>query len=853
MARYAPFWDVAVITVSAMAQDFRKNKFTEYKTLTNIGPTMYWLDKFVTKVFSYFNWKQVIFIFDKDYQEQITNFNCYLTMASLKAALLNSKVTVDYKIRDKQDSRSVESILIDYVGNKFSVVLLCGGIQFVHDIMVAAQKLGFINGEYVFINFDLYAQMHNEDRLLRPWRVVNSSLNMAHLGNKSNTTSNSSLNVFEAYQGLLTVTLKLEDKDGSYRSFQRKLVEYSNHYFKNESEVNYFIASFYDAIHIYIRALNKTVSSKHDINDIPAVLRHIWNKKFDGVTGKVVIDNYGERISEFSLYDMNPFTYKFESVISSVINDTNVVLEYNEKKRPIFWLNSKSGPFADSPECGYNRAKCRVPEPTPIWVWLSIAMGIIMLVTIIIGGLLYWRAKFEAELKAMNWLIKWEDVSNSMNDSDIKSTKLKRNRAILNQSDIDAEKTEDMVSLASVDLKSVHGKAVVYKRNWCFIKKINRNKIEITRNLLLEVKKIKDLQNDHITRFIGLCLEPDKQFIFTEYCQKGSLQDILENQQIELESSFKHHLIHDIIKGMLFIHSSEIKFHGNLTSRNCVVDSRFTLKITDFGVPMLRTATYIDEEHYYKKQLWKAPELQAPYSLNTNMQSFNGTQKGDVYSFAIIIQEILYRRGVFYLNDEDKDNLRVEEKKDLGNSKSSVRHEIDETEDISYKRIFQNIKRGLRPSLDKNVCSKEIIELLKRCWTESATDRPDFSIIRDIMKKTTKISGNILDNLLARMEKYANNLEEIVKERTVECENERKRAESLLYRLLPPTVAAQLMLDKDVKAESFKSVTIYFSDICGFTNLSANSTPMQVVHLLNGLYTLFDSIIEGFDVYKVSY
>ena len=50
---------------------------------------------------------------------------------------------------------------------------------------------------------------------------------------------------------------------------------------------------------------------------------------------------------------------------------------------------------------------------------------------------------------------------------------------------------------------------------------------------------------------------------------------------------------------------------------------------------------------------------------------------------------------------------------------------------------------------------------------------------------SARISGNILDNLLGRMEQYANNLEEIVKERTEACENERKRAEALLYRLLP--------------------------------------------------------------------
>ncbi|KAG7204037.1 hypothetical protein KM043_001896 [Ampulex compressa] len=77
------------------------------------------------------------------------------------------------------------------------------------------------------------------------------------------------------------------------------------------------------------------------------------------------------------------------------------------------------------------------------------------------------------------------------------------------------------------------------------------------------------------------------------------------------------------------------------------------------------------------------------------------------------------------------------------------------------------------------------------------------------------------------------------------------KSDQLLFQMLPPIVVKQLVHKKKVLVENFDCVTIFFCDIVGYTNLSASSTPMQMLNTLDTLYELYDLLIKKYDVYKV--
>ena len=91
-------------------------------------------------------------------------------------------------------------------------------------------------------------------------------------------------------------------------------------------------------------------------------------------------------------------------------------------------------------------------------------------------------------------------------------------------------------------------KTAMYKGTMVAIKMLNLDpkkypKLELPRSLLIQLKEMKDLQHDHLTRFCGACVDAPNYCIVTEYCPKGSLEDILENEKVSVVQNSFYYLI----------------------------------------------------------------------------------------------------------------------------------------------------------------------------------------------------------------------------------------------------------------------------------------------------------------------
>lgn len=84
-----------------------------------------------------------------------------------------------------------------------------------------------------------------------------------------------------------------------------------------------------------------------------------------------------------------------------------------------------------------------------------------------------------------------------------------------------------------------------------------------------------------------------------------------------------------------------------------------------------------------------------------------------------------------------------------------------------------------------------------------------------------------------------------------QVEKEKKKSEEILYNLIPESIVMRLRNGEQDIAEIFSDCTVLFADIVGFTSLSAQLDPSELVRMINTLFHAFDRILELHNLEKI--
>ncbi|CAN6297289.1 unnamed protein product [Urochloa humidicola] len=250
--------------------------------------------------------------------------------------------------------------------------------------------------------------------------------------------------------------------------------------------------------------------------------------------------------------------------------------------------------------------------------------------------------------------------------------------------------------------EGAHGK--VYKGKYgdqiVAIKVLNRGstpeeKATLEARFIREVNMMCKVKHENLVKFIGACKEP-LMVIVSELLPGMSLKNYLNSirpSQLDTHTAISYAL--DIAHAMDCLHANGI-IHRDLKPDNLLLTAnRKKLKLTDFGLAREETVTEMmtAETGTYR---WMAPELYSTVTLRRGEKK-HYTNKVDVYSFGIVLWELLTNRMPF----EGMSNLQA-----------------------AYAAAFQQ----KRPTLPEET-PQELVFIVQSCWVEDPIMRPSFSQI----------------------------------------------------------------------------------------------------------------------------
>ncbi|KAM3927699.1 receptor-interacting serine/threonine-protein kinase 2 [Leptodactylus fuscus] len=220
-------------------------------------------------------------------------------------------------------------------------------------------------------------------------------------------------------------------------------------------------------------------------------------------------------------------------------------------------------------------------------------------------------------------------------------------------------------------------------------------------------KILKEAEILHKARFsfilpiLGICTEEENIGIVTEYMPSGSLNQLLheDNPFPEIVWPLRFRMLYEIALGVNFLHNmSPPLLHHDLKTPNILLDSELHVKIADFGLSKWRmlSQSLSDQNPPGGTIIYMPPEMYEP-SIKTS----RGSVKHDMYSYAIIMWEVLSRKQPY----EGATNPM---------------------------QIMFSVAKGNRPdtseeSLPSDIPHRELfVDLMQSGWAADPNDRPAF-------------------------------------------------------------------------------------------------------------------------------
>ncbi|VDO46966.1 unnamed protein product [Haemonchus placei] len=646
----------------------------------------------------------------------------------------------------------------------------------------------------------------------------------------------------------------------------------------------YGYLNLFDSLKLYAlaarKAMNETGGAKNLVNG-----RKMWNimrkLKFSGMLGSsgiasgvVTMDDRAERAPLYRGFFVSPNSDQVSSMVHmepTIVQNCDGLLNksgcYDIVVTDLmrdFWPSADRRMPRDEPSCGFRGERCD---------FTLVIIGLVLIALLLLGICFAYGIHRIVEKRALDKLPfrVYRDDMQFIDEEQLKSmlslgstrTKMSnanygsRNHAIIGtnthviyhkypQRRPIAFNRADKALLANHDLEEL------IEQSWTVYPILKDSfKLNSTMENIKDLNwffSIKQAVHDNINPFLGIAFnEKEELLVVWKFCSRGSLQDVIYNENIALDQKFHGAFIRDILAGLEYLHSSNIGFHGSLTTWACLIDRNWMIKLTDYGVAdalerweKQQAISVIDiesaEDKSQAKQstsvLYEAPELLKNREKNRlrrqdqdwMKQSLARKQLGDIYAFGVIMYEIIFRALPF-------------------------------PEGTDLLALVESLKDGskvTKPQIQTNkVLNMDLTSLILDCWNTSPEMRPSIRRIKLNVETYLKVRGSLVDQMMRMMEQYANNLEKLVQERTGMLEEANVRADKLLSQLLPEYVAKELKQGRAVPPKSFASATILFSDIVGFADLCKTATPLEVVNVLNGVFDGFDQFIARRDAYKV--